>query len=154
LGVGICDRDDRACVDGDGEHRGLGGTKVADIGRRVLSLAPETSPRCGRGLGTPCVAAAGEWSEAPACTQRTGACFHAALGGWGAGGGAALLDPYIGRRGVFAREWTTTNSPSLTSSSRGQRGVERARYRRSQSRQNGWRVPVPGTGSGKLQTFN
>jgi hypothetical protein len=47
---------------------------------------------------------AGEWSEAPACTQRTGACFHAALGGWGAGGGAALLARYIGRRDSFARD--------------------------------------------------
>jgi hypothetical protein len=33
LGVGICDRDDRACVDGDGEHGGLRGTKVVGIGR-------------------------------------------------------------------------------------------------------------------------
>ena len=45
----------------------------------------------------------GEWSEAPACTQRTGACFHAALGGWGAEGGAALLGAYMGRRGACAR---------------------------------------------------
>src|SRR5262245_43450581 len=47
---------------------------------------PAISARCALLVTT------GEWSEAPACTQRTGACFHAALG---AGG--------LGRRGTSRR---------------------------------------------------
>jgi hypothetical protein len=75
-----------------------------DVRARHANLVSEFCRRRGP-LGTPCVAGkpAAEWSEAPACTQRTGACFHAALGGWGAEGGAALLGAYMGRRGAFAR---------------------------------------------------
>src|SRR5262245_2647317 len=86
-------------------------------------------------LGTPLLVSRRRTERSPGVCATLRGLLPCRASRLGAEGGAALLTRYIGRRGAFATEWTTTNSASLTVFFvKGRYGIEPTRYRRTRLR--------------------